>query len=81
VRPQPGDQPIALPSRNARATGLLIAIVTGFLAVLMIVDGAGNGGSEGIVRVVIGVMLVALALVVGVLSLFPAHIARWARRR
>jgi hypothetical protein len=58
---------------------LLIAVITAFLAVLMIADGAGGGG-EGIVRIIAGVLLVALALVVGVLSLFPAQIARWARR-
>jgi hypothetical protein len=77
---EPGAQ-IQLPSRNARATGLIIAVITAFLAILMITDGAGNGGGEGIVRVVAGVLLVGLSVVVGALSLFPAQIARAVRRR
>jgi hypothetical protein len=71
----------ALPSKNARATGLLVAIITAFLSLLMIVDGAGTGGSEGTARIVAGALLVVLSLVVGALSLFPAQISRAVRGR
>ena len=53
--PVSAQQP--LPSKSARFTGLMVAVITAFLSVLLI------------------------ALVVGVLSVFPAQIARIVRRR
>lgn len=70
---RPGD----IPSNTARATGLMIAVITAFLAVLMIVDAAGkSSGADAIARMVGGALLVLLALVVGALSVFPAQIRR-----
>ena len=68
-----------MPSRSARATGLMIAVVTAFLAVLMIKENFG-GGAESMVRVAAGALLVALAAVVGVLSVFPEQVRRIVRR-
>ena len=66
-----------VPSNTARATGLMIAVITAFLAVLMISDAAtGGGGIDATVRIAAGVSLVLLAAVVGALSVFPAQIRR-----
>lgn len=68
-----------MPSRSARATGLMIAVVTAFLAVLMVKENFGSG-TESLVRVAAGALLVALAAVVGVLSVFPERVRRIVRR-
>ena len=62
----------------ARATGLMIAVITALLATLMISDAAtgASGGVNAIVRIAAGVLLVLLAAVVGALSVFPAQIRR-----
>lgn len=67
-----------VPSNTARATGLMIAVITAFLAVLMISDAAtgGSASMDAIVRIVAGVSLVLLAAVVAALSVFPAQIRR-----
>ena len=66
-----------VPSNTARATGLMIAAITAFLAVLMISDAiAKGGGVDATVRIVAGVSLVLLAAVVAALSAFPAQIRR-----
>ncbi len=70
-----------VPSNTARMTGLMIAVVTAFLAILMIRDAAtgGSAGIDAIVRIAAGVSLVVLAIVVGALSVFPAQIRRLIR--
>ncbi len=68
-----------MPSRSARATGLMIAVVTAFLAMLMIKENFGSG-AESLVRVGAAALLVALAVVVGVLSVFPEQVRRIVRR-
>ncbi len=67
-----------VPSNTARMTGLMIAVVTAFLAILMIRDAAtgGSAGIDAIVRIAAGVSLVVLAVVVGALSAFPVQIRR-----
>lgn len=67
-----------MPSRSARATGLMIAVGTAFLAVLMIKENFGSG-PESFVRVAAGALLVGLAAVVGVLSVFPEQVRRIVR--
>jgi hypothetical protein len=56
----------------------MIAVITAFLAILMISDAAtgGSGGADAVVRIAAGVLLVALAVVVGALSVFPEQIRR-----
>ncbi len=72
-----------LPSRNARMTGFLVALVTAFLAIALIRDAATNAaGAEAIVRVAAGAGLVVLAVIVAALVLFPEQLqAYFARRR
>lgn len=72
-----------LPSNTARATGLMLAVVTLFLAVLMIYQSI-SGDASGIdvaARIAGGIALVALAIVVGVLSVAPAMVRDWFQRR
>lgn len=72
-----------LPSRTARVTGFMLAVVTAFLAVVMVYQ-AASGGSSGIdaaLRIAAGGALVALAVVVGLLSLAPGQVRDWFRRR
>jgi len=64
-----------MPSTTARATGFLIAVVTAFLAALIVKD---SGGSPG--EIVLGVLLFALAVVVGALVLVPGRIRTLLRR-
>jgi hypothetical protein len=73
----------ALPSKSARFTGLMIAVITAFLSILLITDAVSNGATsvDGVTRIVAGALMVLIALVVGVLSVFPAQIARTVRRR
>ena len=77
--------PMAMPSTTARATGFMVALVTAVLAMLMVRDAvAGEAtGIDQILRAVAGVTLVAIALLVAVLVLFPAQVRRLlaARRR
>ncbi len=72
-QPQP-----ALPSPTARASGLLIAVVTAFFAVLVLRDGlTGDYATiDATLRIIAGVSLIALSLAVGVLVLFPEVIRR-----
>lgn len=72
-----------LPSTTARATGFILAVVTAFLAVVMVYE-AASGSSSGIdaaLRMAAGGALVALAVVVGVLSVAPAMVRDWFRRK
>jgi hypothetical protein len=61
----------------------MIAVITAFLSILLIAEAFsdGAGSVDGLTRIVAGALMVLIALVVGVLSLFPAQIARLARRR
>lgn len=80
-RPAAADGP--LPSTTARVTGLMIAVLTAFLAILMTYEGAtgDSSGIDSVLRIVAGVTLVALALVVGLLSLAPGQVRNWLGRR
>lgn len=73
-QPSPG-----VPSPTARATGFLIAVITLFLAVMMIIDAPDAGGIEAVIRAVVGVALVLVAVAVGVLVLFPEQVRRRVR--
>ncbi len=72
-----------LPSPTARATGFLIALITAFLGALLIegaVTGMSGGAAAG--QIVGGALLIALAVFVAALVLFPAWIrGRLGRRR
>ena len=73
-----------MPSPFSRATGALLAIITGALAVYMVTNGlTADSAGAGAVRVVTGVLLVLLAIVVGVLSVFPEFVRKqvWRRRQ
>lgn len=72
-----------LPSTTARVTGLMIAVLTAFLAILMMYEAATGdlSGIDAVLRIVAGVTLVALAVVVGLLSLAPGQVRNWLRRR
>ena len=84
--PPPGDSRLsagapAVPSNTARATGFAIAVVTVFLAILMIADAfvADRETADAVVRGMTGAFLALLGVVIGVLSLFPAQVRRLVR--
>lgn len=84
VRPprRNADQ-VALPSATARSTGFMIALVTAFIAAVLI-QGAINGDHSAIdatFRIVAGVLLVALSIVVAVLCLAPRLVRDLLARR
>ena len=64
---------VRLPSPTARITGLIIAVVTVFVAGLMIRDALGGGvsASEAAVRIVIAGFLLGLSFGVGALCIAP----------
>jgi len=71
-----------MPGSMARASGALLAIVTGFLALMMVWNGFGaETPADGIPRIVAGVLLVLLAIVVGVLSVAPEFVRGLIQRR
>ena len=71
-----------IPSRNARMTGFMIAIITALLAIIVVRDAIANGsGAESVIRILTGVSLIALAILVGALVLFPAHLRDYFARR
>lgn len=72
-----------LPSTFARVTGLMLAVVTAVLAIGMVYQAASGaaGGIDQIGRMVAGALLVALAIVVGVLSVAPAMVRDFFQRR
>ena len=79
----PVDEP-RMPSPFSRATGALLAIITGALAVYMVTNGlTADSAGAGAARVVTGALLVLLAIVVGVLSVAPEFVLKqvWRRRR
>jgi hypothetical protein len=57
--------------------------VTGLIGIVMIADATGGGlnSVDDWARVVGGALMLGLAVVVGMLSVFPAQIASWVRRR
>ncbi len=74
--------PSRLPSPTARATGFMIALVTAFLAVVMIKDALTHAsGASAAIQVVGGLLLVLLALAVGALVLVPGRVRALFRRR
>ncbi len=73
-----------LPSTTARATGLMIALVTLFISILMIYQSVSGEatGIDGAARIVGGIAMGALAIVVGALSVAPGMVRDlFARRR
>jgi hypothetical protein len=88
VRPAPvaarrATHQAPLPSATARSTGFMIAVVTAFIAAVMI-QGAISGNHSAIdatVRIVAGVLLVALSIVVAVLCLAPRLVRDLLARR
>lgn len=78
----PAPMPAALPSRNARISGFAIAVITAFIAIVVIRDAATNGsGLDSVVKIVTGASLIVLAIVVGALVLFPAQLRDYFARR
>lgn len=73
----PQNQP-PLPSPTARASGLLIAVITAFFAVLVLRDGltSEHTAVDAALRIFAGISLIALSLAVGALVLFPEVIRR-----
>ena len=80
-RRPPGDGP--LPSTTARVTGLMIAVLTAFLASLMVYQSVTGdaSGIDGVARIAGGIALIVLAIVVGVLSIAPGMVRDWFARR
>ena len=74
---------VRLPSPTARITGLIIAVVTVFVAGLMISDALGgdNTTAEATARVVVAVFLLGLSAAVGALCIAPlwvrSLVVRW----
>lgn len=75
--------PANAPSPLARATGFAIAIVTFFAAAVMFYDGATGdyAGIDHSLRIIGGALMMALALFVGALVLFPLQLRSWFQRR
>ena len=75
VRPAQPQQPEPkMPSPTARFTGFIVAVVTAFLAFVMIYGAFGSdelGTIDKSLRIVAGGLLVLLAVFVGFLSLAP----------
>ena len=71
----------AVPSNTARATGFAIAVITMFLAIMLISDAfaADRTAVDVVARLAAGVFLVLLGIAVGALSLFPAQLRRLIR--
>ncbi len=71
-----------MPSPTARASGFVLALVTGLLAVVMIYNGfsGGAGGLDLVMRIAAGVMLILLAAVVALLVVSPDTVRRIVRR-
>jgi hypothetical protein len=69
---------------TARVTGLMIAVITAFFATLMVYQSltGDSSGVDGAARIVGGAVMIALAIVVGILSVAPAMVRDlFARRR
>lgn len=82
VRRAPPPPPDGLPSPTARATGFMIAIITAFIAALMIYNAAtgDSSGRDAVVRVLIGAGLIVLSAFVALLVLAPAAVRNFLRR-
>lgn len=71
-----------MPTSFARATGVLLAVITGIVGAYVLWNGIQDeSASAGVARIVVGALVLLLALVVGVLSLAPELVASLARRR
>jgi hypothetical protein len=73
----------SLPSRNARLSGLALAVVTFILSGMIFVGAFDEDLSdvEMIGRMILGGAMLLLALFVGVLVVFPAQIRDYFARR
>ena len=82
-QPAPTQPARALPSRTARISGVVLALVTGALGIAMFVDAfsGGNSSAEVIGRTIAGCLLVGLAVFVTALVVFPAQIRDYLYRR
>jgi hypothetical protein len=74
-RPGPGGGP-ARSSLRARYAGFALAVLTMFLGVLTAAEGVSRSLANGIVLLLVGALLVALALALGALSLIPDRVRR-----
>jgi len=75
-------QPMPLPSPTARATGLIIAVITMFLGGLVIYNAVhAQGGATAATQVIGGLLLVAIALIVAVLVAIPERVRAILNRR
>lgn len=74
--------PPRLPSPMARITGALLAAITAYGAVYMVMAGlADDNTGASIARIVGGVLMAVIAVVVGVLSVAPQLVLRMFGRR
>jgi predicted lipid-binding transport protein (Tim44 family) len=74
--------PSGVPSPTARASGFVIALVTAFLGGLLVEEAIGGmSGAAAVGQVIGGLLLIALAVFVGVLVLFPAYVRDVIARR
>jgi hypothetical protein len=70
-----------MPSSMARATGVMLAAVTGIVGAYVLWNGlSDSSASAGAARIVVGFLVLLLAAVVGVLSLAPELVVSVARR-
>ncbi|HXH83656.1 MAG TPA: hypothetical protein VNN07_12120, partial [Candidatus Tectomicrobia bacterium] len=80
---QPLPPPADVPSPLARATGFAIAVVTFFAAAVMFYDGLTGdyAGIDQAFRIIGGTLMMALAVFVAALVLFPVQLRQWFQRR
>ncbi|MBI5283476.1 MAG: hypothetical protein HY874_00135 [Chloroflexi bacterium] len=65
----------SLPAMRVRYAGLVLALLTGFIGILTAAQAfQGASGPNFLMLLVAGVLLVALALVIGVLALAPERV-------
>src|SRR5262245_62081011 len=70
-----------MPSSMARATGVVLAAVTGIVGAYVLWNGISDDSlSAGGARIVVGVLVLLLALAVGALSVAPELVVSLARR-
>lgn len=82
TRPAPSPGPMPLPSTTARATGFILAVITAFLAALLIVNAVrGETGGTAVTEVIGGALLILIAVIVAALVAIPEQIRRWLHRR
>jgi hypothetical protein len=71
-----------LPSRNARISGLVLAVVTFVLSAMIFVGAFDEETTASMLgRAILGLLMLLLALFVGALVVFPAQIRDYFARR